>query len=115
MGRPRKTLTKEQKKQVEQLAGILTVEQLADFLGMGRQTFFDMMKRDKDVSVLYKRGRAKMGAAIGQNLAQQALAGDAVRQMFYLKTQCGWREQKEAVQVDDVAAALKQLAEKLPD
>ena len=115
MGRPRKTLTKEQKKQVEQLAGILTIQQLADFLGMARRTFIDLMDREPDVSALYKKGRAKMGAAIGQNLAQKALAGDAVRQMFYLKTQMGWREQKDTVQVDDVAAALKQLAEKLPD
>jgi hypothetical protein len=97
-GRPRKVLTDEQKKQVEGLASVLTQEQLADYFGMCRTAFNELMKREPDVYALYARGRSKAVAMVGKSLLQQALDGDASQQRFYLVTQGGWRESK-AVEV----------------
>lgn len=91
-GRPRKTLTDEQRAQVEALAAYLTQEQIADYFGIGKTTWFAMLDRDPDLSERYKRGKAKAIGAVAQGLIQQARNGDKVAAMFYLKTQAGWRE-----------------------
>jgi len=91
-GRPAKTLTDEQRAQVEALAAYLTQEQIADYFGIARNTFTAIMEREPDVSERYKRGKAKAIGAIAQSLIQQARDGDKVAAMFYLKTQAGWRE-----------------------
>ena len=91
-GRPELTLTDEQKEQVEKLAAVLSTEQLADFLGIGRSTFYEIMKRDEDVSGRYKKGRAKAIGSVAKNLVQKAMSGDNAAMIFYLKTQAGWKE-----------------------
>lgn len=92
MGRKAKELTEEQKAQVEALAAYLTQDQIADYFGITRPTFFAMMEREPDIALRYKRGKAKAIGAVAQGLIQQARAGDKVAAMFYLKTQAGWRE-----------------------
>lgn len=92
MGRKAKELTDEQKVQVEALAAYLTQEQIADYFGIGKTTWFAMMDRDAEIAERYKRGKAKAIGAVAQGLLQQARAGDKVAAMFYLKTQAGWRE-----------------------
>lgn len=92
MGRKKKMLNDEQIKQVEKLAGLLTVEQLADYFGMSHNTFRSRMREDDRIAEAYKRSRAKVVAGVAGNLVQQALAGDKTAQIFYLKTQAGWRE-----------------------
>jgi hypothetical protein len=92
MGRKSKELTEDQKAQVEALAAYLTQEQIADYFGIGRTTWFAMLDREPDLSERYKRGKAKAIGAVAQGLIQQARAGDKVAAMFYLKTQAGWRE-----------------------
>ena len=97
-GRPLTVLDEEQKVQVEALAAYLTTEQVADYLGIGRTTFYEVMKRDPDVSERYQRGRAKAIANIAQkSIIQQAIEGNVTAGIFYLKTQAGWKESdKEA-------------------
>jgi len=91
-GRPAKTLTDEQRAQVEALAAYLSQEQIADYFGIGKTTWFAMLQRDPDISERYKRGKAKAIGAIAQSLIQHARDGDKLAAMFYLKTQAGWRE-----------------------
>lgn len=91
-GRPLTELTEEQKNQVEKLAAVLSTEQLADFLGIGRTTFYAIMDRDVEVSERYKRGRAAAIGGVAKNLIQKAMSGDNAAMMFYLKTQAGWKE-----------------------
>jgi IS30 family transposase len=91
-GRKPKTLTDEQRAQVEALAAYLTQEQIADYFGIARNTFLAMMERDENISERYKRGKARAIGAVAQSLIQQARDGDKVAAMFYLKTQAGWRE-----------------------
>jgi len=92
MGRRPKTLTEAQKAEVETLAAVLTAEQIADYFGIGRTTFFAMMNRDEEIAERYKRGKAKAIGAIAQSLISKARAGDTTSMIFYLKTQAGWRE-----------------------
>ena len=87
-----RVLTEEEKMHVEALASVLTSEQIADYLGIARQTFYDIMERDPSVSVRYKKGRAKAVGNIAQNLLQQAQKGNITAAIFYLKTQAGWHE-----------------------
>jgi hypothetical protein len=91
-GRPPVTLTEAQRAEVETLAAVLTAEQTADFLGIGRTTFFALLNRDADLSERYKRGKARAIGAVAQSLVTKARAGNVTAMIFYLKTQGGWRE-----------------------
>lgn len=86
------TLTDEQKAEVETLAAVLTAEQVADYFGIGRRTFYSMMQRDEEIAARYKRGKAKAIGVIAQGLINKARAGDTTSMIFFLKTQAGWRE-----------------------
>ena len=92
MGRPFKNLTPVQTAEVETLAAVLTVAQMADYFGIGRTTFFSIMDRDPDVAERYKKGEARAIGAIAQSLIAKARGGDTTSMIFYLKTQAGWRE-----------------------
>ncbi|MEO5613403.1 MAG: hypothetical protein ABIR04_00535 [Cypionkella sp.] len=85
-------LTDVQKAEVETLAAVLTAEQVADYFGIGRRTFYAMMERDEEIAARYKRGKAKAIGVIAQGLINKARAGDTASMIFFLKTQAGWRE-----------------------
>ena len=53
-GRPMIVLTDEQKKELETLAAVLNTEQIADYFGISRRVFFNILERDDEVSALYK-------------------------------------------------------------
>jgi hypothetical protein len=89
------TLTDEQKAEVETLAAVLTAEQVADYFGIGRRTFYSMMQRDEEIAARYKRGKAKAIGVIAQGLINKARAGDTTSMIFFLKTQAGWRESSQ--------------------
>lgn len=92
MGRPKRELSEQEIIEVGALASVLNQEQIADYLGIGRTTFHEIMKRDERVSEQYKKGKAKAIAGIGSNLLSQAKSGNVTAAIFYLKTQAGWRE-----------------------
>lgn len=87
-----RVLTEEELAQVEALASVLTTEQIADYFGIGRTTFYEIMDRQEGVSERYKRGRVKAIGTVGRNLVKKAMSGDNASAIFYLKTQAGWRE-----------------------
>ena len=91
-GRPKIELSRKQKGEVETLAAVLTTEQIADYFGISRRVFFDILDRDKEVSALYKKGKARAVGFVAQNLMQKARGGDLGAQIFYLKTRAGWKE-----------------------
>jgi hypothetical protein len=95
MGRPRKELTEEQLIEVGALASCLNQEQIADYFGISRTTFWEMMKRDERVSEQYKKGRAKCIEEVATGLITEAKAGNMTAAIFFLKTQAGWRETEE--------------------
>lgn len=92
MARPAKTLTDEQRAEVETLAAVLTQDQIADYFGMTRPTFAALMERDEDVSLRYKRGKARAIGSVAKSLITKAREGDTASMIFFLKTQAGWKE-----------------------
>jgi len=92
MGKPRKTLTEEQIIQIEGLGAVLSIEQIADYFGMSKVTFYAIMERQPEVSERYKKGKAKAIGSVANGLLKQAREGNTSASMFYLKTQAGWRE-----------------------
>jgi len=82
--------------QVESLAAYLSTEQIADYFGIGRTTFYEIMKRQPEVSERYRKGRATAIATLGQGLLQDAMANCKDSRKFYLRTQGEhWNEKFE--------------------
>ena len=91
-GRPEVELTEKQIDEVETLAAVLSTNDIADYFGIGRTTFYALMHRNPYISERYKNGRAKAKGAIAGSLIQKARSGELGAQIFYLKTQAGWKE-----------------------
>ena len=80
-------------KQVEALAAQgLTRKQIAESLGISPATVYDRQRKDEDFKAAIKRGKAKGIAKVSNALFQQAIKGNITAQIFYLKTQAGWKE-----------------------
>ena len=94
-GRPIVELTDAQVAQVAALAQYLSKSQIADYLGIARNTFDAILDRDELVFEHYKKGKAKAIANVAQGLIKQAIDGNTTAAIFYLKTQAGWRETDE--------------------
>lgn len=94
-GRPPIILTDEQKKKVKQMASICTAQQIADYLGVSRPVFFDILNRDEEVSILYKKGRVEGHNIVAGKLMDKIQQGDTTAMIFYLKTQSKWSNDKE--------------------
>lgn len=107
-------LSDHQKAEVETLAALLSQDQIADYFGIGRTTFYQICKRDPEVAERYKKGKAKAIAHVANGLLQKARAGCTTSSIFYLKTQAGWRETTHlehsgAAQVDHTVSAGEKL------
>ncbi len=113
MARLMLTFTDAQKAEVETLAAVLTAEQVADYFGIGRRTFYSMMQRDGEIAARYKRGKAKAIGVIAQGLINKARSGDTTSMIFFLKTQAGWREtmQVAAAKADPESLDLSVLSD----
>jgi hypothetical protein len=91
-GKPKIVFTAEQIAQVEALSAVMSKQQISDYFGISSTTFREIEGRQPEVSDAYKKGKAKAIGAIGQSLVKQAREGNLGAQIFYLKTQAGWRE-----------------------
>lgn len=83
--------------QVEALASVLTKGQMADYFGICENTFREVEKRQPKVSEAYKKGKGKAIAGVASGLVSQARKGNVAAAIFYLKTQAGWKEEREEV------------------
>ena len=91
-GKPKIVFTAEQIAQVEALSAVMSKQQISDYFGISSTTFREIEGRQPEVFDCYKKGKAKAIGAIGQSLVKQARDGNLGAQIFYLKTQAGWRE-----------------------
>ncbi len=94
-GRPPVVFDAAQTAQVEALAAVLSKGQMADYFGISETTLREIEDRQPEVSDAYKRGRAKAIGNVAKNLISQAQAGNISAAIFYLKTQAGWKEDKQ--------------------
>lgn len=91
-GREMTTLTSAQLAEMPTLSAVLSVEQMADYYGIPRSTFWAMLQRDETLARVYQRGRASAFRDVGNSVLTKARAGDMVAAVFFLKTQARWRE-----------------------
>ena len=84
--------TDEHLAQIEALGAFLSIEQIAEYFGIGKTTFYRRCAENDQIMERYKKGRARVIAKIAQGLVQDALEGDNACRFFYLKTQAGWKE-----------------------
>lgn len=97
-GRPPVELTPEQIIELQALSAVLTKAQVADYFDICENTLREVEKRQPEVSAAYKKGRVKQVASMGSNLIQMAKGGNVTANIFYLKTQGGWKEAEAEVQ-----------------
>jgi len=95
-GRPPVVFDEAQTAQVEALAAVLSKGQMADYFSISENTLREIEERQPEVSEAYKRGKAKAIGNVAKNLISQAQMGNISAAIFYLKTQAGWKEDKEA-------------------
>jgi hypothetical protein len=91
-GRPKTELSEAQIKEIETLAAVLNQDQIADYLSIPSRTLRAIISRDEAVSAAYKKGRARAIGKVSQSLLRSATEGNTTAQIFYLKTQAGWKE-----------------------
>jgi hypothetical protein len=91
-GRPKTELSEAQIKEIETLAAVLNQDQIADYLSIPSRTLRAIISRDETVSAAYKKGRARAIGKVSQSLLRSATEGNITAQIFYLKTQAGWKE-----------------------
>lgn len=96
-GRPAVELTAEQVIELKALAAVLNKSQVADYFGISENTLRAIEKRQPEVSEAYKKGRVNQIAGMGGNLIKLAKAGNVSANIFYLKTQAGWKEDQPEV------------------
>lgn len=81
--------------QVEALGAFLSIEQIANYFGISKTTFYELMERQPEISERYKKGKAKAIGRIAKTLIEQACDGNITAAIFYLKTQAGWHESNQ--------------------
>lgn len=93
-GRPPVVFNDEQIIELQALSAVLNKSQVADYFGITEKTLREIEKRQPEVSTAYKKGKVKQVASMGSNLVKLAKQGNVTANIFYLKTQGGWKEQE---------------------
>lgn len=83
-------------KQVEALAANgLTMQQIADSLGISRTTLQMRKAENEQFEQAIKRGKAKGIAIVTNKLMEQIKSGNTTAIIFFLKSQAGWKESQQ--------------------
>lgn len=109
----RRKLTDGELDQLRRLAGLLNVDQIADYFAISRSNFETMRKEDPEIMEIYNQGRAGLVGKVAQTLVQRALDGDTQSLIFYLRTQGRWTEKLDVEVKGEVtlASALREMAQ----
>ena len=97
-GRPAVEFTAEQIIELKALASVLNKSQVADYFGISENTLRAIERRQPEVFAAYKKGRVNQIVGMGTNLVQLAKKGNVTANIFYLKTQAGWKESEPEAQ-----------------
>ena len=114
-GKPLIVFTSKQVIELEALAAVLTKAQIADFFDITEKTLRAIEERQPEVFTAYKKGRVKQISSMGTNLVKLATDGNVAANIFYLKTQGGWKEdQPEAQDIPPINIVLDSRAINTP-
>jgi hypothetical protein len=97
-------------KKIEEYASqLLSNDQIAINLGIGRQTFYNKKNENPEIEEALKRGREKGIAKVTNKLVDSALKGNTTAQIFILKTHGGqeWKEKQEVNLSSDQPISIK--------
>ena len=97
-GKPLIVFNDEQVIELKALAAVLTKGQIADYFGISETTLRAIEARQPEVSDAYKKGRVNQINTMGANLVTLATQGNVAANIFYLKTQGGWKEEQPEAQ-----------------
>ena len=115
-GRPPVTFSPEQVIELQALSAVLNKSQVADYFGITEKTLREIEKRQPEVSTAYKKGKVKQVASMGSNLVKLAKAGNVSANIFYLKTQGGWKEeQAEPLEIPPLNIVLNNATDSTAD
>jgi hypothetical protein len=91
----------------------LTQEQIAYSLGIAPSTLYAKKKAFSEFSEAIKRGQAKGITAVASKIYEDALAGNTVAGIFYLKARGKWRDQhlELSTDVDERLAEAERIRE----
>ena len=90
---PSKTLPESDHDKVKHMAELgMTLEQMAYIMDMSEKTLKRRMVDDETLKTSYKRGKAEGVLFVTGQLMGLIIIGNVAAIIFYLKTQCGWRE-----------------------
>jgi len=93
VGKPPFEITKEIVEKAESLAARgLTLDQIANCLGIGLSTLCAKKIRYLEFEEAIKRGRDKGISIVANALFENAKAGNTVASIFYLKCRAHWKE-----------------------
>jgi hypothetical protein len=73
-------------------------DDIAAIHNMGKSRLYQLMKEDPKIRMALENGRGVALYNVAQSLYSKAIDGDLQAQMFYLKTQGGWRDKSDDVQ-----------------
>lgn len=92
-GRPKKNLDAKQIEEIERLSGLgLSMEDIAQTFDLSAKSLDTKMNENEEIKAAIMRGRAKRKKECVSKLAAHIDAGNVTSLLFYLKTQCGWKE-----------------------
>ena len=97
-GQPPIVFDDDQVIELKALAAVLTKGQIADYFGISEKTLRAIEARQPEVSTAYKKGRVKQISTMCTNLVKLATEVNVAANIFYLKTQGGWKEEQPEAQ-----------------
>lgn len=97
MGRPAKTIPKDQYVRVAKLAGYgMTNQQIASIFEMSHTTFEKLLKEDEELREMMRAGKEQINELVVDSAYQQAVSGKVpAMTMFWLKCRAGWKENNQ--------------------
>lgn len=109
-GRPNWTPTEETLKEVENMGALgMTSEQIADCLGIGTSTFYNKLNEYGEFLDAVKRGKAKGIRLVTSKLVENVQNANVTAQIFYLKCQAKWKEEKDLENNESFKEALEEI------
>lgn len=111
VGRPQWIPSKEDLEKIESLAAKgLSQEQIANCVGLHPSTLCEKKNQFPELDEAIKKGKASGIAKVAEALLRNIDLGNVTAQIFYLKTQAGW---KDNVPVEADQSFLEKIREQL--
>ena len=102
VGKPEIKIDEEFCKKAESLSAQgLTMNQIANVLGIGESTLYEKQNKYPEFQESIKRGRDKGIATITNALFNKAREGDNTAMIFYLKNRAGWKDRLETEHIGE--------------